>query len=88
MVYAVVVEFKAQQFFEEASASLQQRLDRCFDQLKINPTYHLNIKVLKGDFVGYYRYRVGDYRAVYYISEEPEPVVIVTLIAHRSQVYE
>ncbi len=87
-MYAVVVEFKAQQFFEDASASLQQRLDRCFDQLKANPTYHPNIKALKGDFVGYYRYRVGDYRVVYYISDEPDLVVTVTLIAHRSLVYE
>ena len=66
-MYAVVLEFEAQRFFEEASASLQQRLDRCFDQLKTNPTYHPNIKALKGNLAGYYRYRVGDYRVVYYI---------------------
>ncbi len=35
-VYAVVFESEAQRFFEEASASLQQRLDCCFDQLKLN----------------------------------------------------
>lgn len=81
------MEFQAQQFFEEASASLQQRLDRCFDQLKSNPTYHPNIKALKGDLSGYYRYRVGDYRVVYYI-DEAEFVVTVTLIAHRRSVYE
>ena len=48
-MYAVVLESEAQRFFEEASASLQQRLDRCFDQLKLNPSYHPNIKILKGD---------------------------------------
>ncbi|MGC1396071.1 MAG: type II toxin-antitoxin system RelE/ParE family toxin [Coleofasciculaceae cyanobacterium] len=74
-MYAVVLEFKAEQFFEDASASLQQRLDRCFDQLKANPTYHPNIKALKGELSGYYRYRVGDYRVVYYISDEPDFVV-------------
>lgn len=87
-MYAVVLESEAQRFFEEASASLQQRLDRCFDQLKINPSYHPNIKILRGDLSGYYRYRIGDYRVVYYITEEPEPLVIVTVIAHRSEVYE
>jgi mRNA-degrading endonuclease RelE of RelBE toxin-antitoxin system len=57
-------------------------------QLKINPSYHPNIKILRGDLAGYYRYRVGDYRVVYYITEEPEPLVIVTVIAHRSEAYE
>ncbi len=87
-MYAVVLESEAQRFFEETSASLQQRLDCCFDQLKINPSYHPNIKILRGDLAGYYRYRVGDYRVVYYITEEPEPLVIVTVIAHRSEAYE
>lgn len=87
-MYSVVLEFEAQRFFEEASASLQKRLDRCFDQLKINPNYHPNIKPLTGELSGYYRYRVGDYRVVYYISDESEAVVTVTVIAHRSQVYE
>lgn len=87
-MYAVIINSEAQGFFEEASASLQQRLDRCFDQLKINPSYHSNIKALKGNFAGYYRYRVGDYRVIYYIRDEPEFLVTVVLIAHRSQVYE
>lgn len=87
-MYAVIINSEAQRFFEEASASLQQRLDRCFDQLKINPSYHPNIKALKGNFAGYYRYRLGDYRVIYYISDEPEFMVTVVLIAHRSQVYE
>ncbi|WP_396772269.1 type II toxin-antitoxin system RelE/ParE family toxin, partial [Microcystis aeruginosa] len=28
----------------------------------INPRNHPNIKSLKGELSGYYRYRVGDYR--------------------------
>lgn len=54
---------------------------------------------MKGDFAGYYRYRVGDYRVVYYIednfttdvdtdSEEDTGRVIVVIIAHRREVYE
>jgi mRNA interferase RelE/StbE len=84
--YSVVLSFDAQEFFEEGSAALQRKLDRCFEMLKIDPHSHPNIKQLKGDLAGYYRYRVGDYRVVYYIDEEQKQVV-VTVIAHRREVY-
>ncbi|OCQ95946.1 plasmid stabilization protein [Oscillatoriales cyanobacterium USR001] len=84
--YSVVLSFDAQEFFEEGSAALQRKLDRCFEMLKTDPHSHPNIKQLKGDLAGYYRYRVGDYRVVYYIDEEQKQVV-VTIIAHRREVY-
>jgi mRNA interferase RelE/StbE len=84
--YSVVLSFDAQQFFEEGSASLQRKLDRCFEMLKVDPRSHPNIKQLKGDLAGYYRYRVGDYRVVYYIDDEQKQVV-VTVISHRREVY-
>ena len=68
-------------------AQLQQRLDRCFEQLKVDPRRHPNIKPLKGTLAGYYRYRVGNYRVVYYINDQDSQVVIA-VIAHRSDVYE
>ena len=66
----MVLSFDAQEFFEEASASLQRKLDRCFEMLKTDPRSHPNIKQPKGDLAGYYRYRVGDYRVVYDIDNE------------------
>lgn len=84
--YSVVLSFDAQEFFEEGSAALQRKLDRCFEMLKTDPHSHPNIKQLKGDLAGYYRYRVGDYRVVYYIDREQKQVV-VTIIAHRREVY-
>ncbi len=85
--YHIVIEVDAQKFFEASPASLQKKLDRCFEQLKINPRYHPNIKPLKGEYSGYYRYRVGDYRVVYEINDNLILVTII-LIAHRSKVYE
>ena len=43
-------------------------------------------KLLKGGFAGYWRYRYGDYRVVYKISEK-EILIIVLRIAHRKSVY-
>ena len=70
-----------QEFFEEASGALQRKLDRCFEMLKIDPRSHPNIKPLKGDLSGYYRYRV-----VYYIDDEQKQV-FVAIIAHCREVY-
>lgn len=43
-------------------------------------------KALKGEFQGYWRYRWGDYRAIYKISER-EILIIVLRINHRKEVY-
>lgn len=65
---------QAKAFFEDATAKLQRRLDRCFEQLKTNPNLHPNIKSLKGKLAGCYRYQVGNYRVVYMIDEQTEQV--------------
>ena len=54
--------------------------------LKINPRSHSNIKPLKGELAGYYRYRVGDYRVVYSIDDEQKQVFVL-IIKHRGEVY-
>ncbi|MEH2412286.1 type II toxin-antitoxin system RelE family toxin [Nostoc sp.] len=46
-----------------------------------------NIKLLKGELSGYYRYRVGNYRVIYQIDDDLNQVTIL-LIGHRSRVYE
>ncbi len=85
--FTVVLSHRAIRFFERADAPLQRRLDRCFDQLKLNPRRHSNIKVLSGDYAGFFRYRVGDYRVVYAVNDPAQTVEII-LIAHRREVYE
>lgn len=85
--YTVTIEIEAQKFFESSSVSLQKKLDRCFDILKVSPRNYPNIKALKGILSGYYRYRVGDYRVVYEIDDNKNIVTII-LIAHRSKIYD
>ena len=85
-MYSIDLSEEATQFFESASAKLQERLDRAFDQIKSNPRFHPNIKPLKRNYAGYYRYRVGNYRIIYSIDDETMRIVVNT-IAHRSEVY-
>jgi len=85
-MYRVQLASKAEQFYAVANLPLAKKLAKCFEMLEHNPRNHPNIKPLKGKFAGYYRYRVGDYRVVYYINDE-QRIVIVTIIAHRNKVY-
>ncbi len=57
-----------------------------YPQLRSNPNFGTNIKKLKGDLEGYYRYRIGNYRLFYLIEDEKVLVVIVDL-KHRQNAY-
>ncbi|WP_229456215.1 type II toxin-antitoxin system RelE/ParE family toxin [Nostoc sp. CHAB 5715] len=81
-MYELVLTRKAQKFYQEVEASLAQRLNRCFDQLRQNAYEHPNIKRFKGDFAGLFRYRVGVWRVVYKVDEKQQLITIL-LIAHR-----
>ncbi|WP_080683966.1 type II toxin-antitoxin system RelE family toxin [Aphanizomenon flos-aquae] len=51
------------------------------------------MKAPNGDYAGYYRYRIGDYRVIYSIEDEVMRVFVVAItrscfaISHRSEVY-
>ncbi len=57
-----------------------------YPQLKNNPFYGPNIKKLKGDFAGIYRYRIGNYRLFYTIKTDMVIVFILDL-THRKDSY-
>ena len=86
VMYRIALTDPAKRFFENADRQLQRRLDRAFDRLKHNPRSHPNIKPLTGNYAGYFRYRVGDYRIVYAI-DEPNEMVTILVIANRRDVY-
>ena len=43
-------------------------------------------KQLKGEYSGFFKYRIGDWRVVYHLDEENSTVTI-TKIGHRREVY-
>lgn len=50
-----------------------------YPQLKSNPFFGPNIKMLKGELEGLYRYRIGDYRLIYKVEEDKIIVFVITL---------
>ena len=47
----------------------------------------LILPALKGEWKGLYRYRIGDYRAIYRLDKE-EKVLIVERLGHRREIYD
>ncbi len=86
-MYEVFLHPDAQNVYANADKSLDQKIARCLQQLEQTTRYYPNIKALKGNLAGLYRYRMGDYRVIYSI-EDKVVLVFVIAIAHRSEVYE
>jgi len=43
-------------------------------------------KQLKGEYAGFFKYRIGDWRVIYHLDEENKTIT-VTKIGHRKEVY-
>jgi mRNA interferase RelE/StbE len=86
-MYDVLLHPDAQKVYMDADKTLAKKIARCLQQLEQTPRFHPNIKALKGDYGGYYRYRIGDYTAIYSVDDELVQVLVIA-IAHRSKAYE
>ena len=60
--------------------------DYVYPQLRENPFFGTNIKKLKGEFEGLYRYRAGTYR-IFYKIENDKILVIILDIDDRKDAY-
>ena len=72
------------QFSPHNAAIAKKILDRIESYLALEPK-ELG-KPLKGEFLGYWRYRWGDYRVIYKIADR-EILIVVLRISHRKDVY-
>ncbi|MBC6435394.1 type II toxin-antitoxin system RelE/ParE family toxin [Nostoc sp. HG1] len=86
-MYEVLLSSDAKKVYTNADKALAKKITPCLQQLEQNPRSHPNIKALKGDYSGYYRYRMGDYRIIYSIETEQVQVFVIS-IAHRRDAYE
>ena len=86
-MFEVVLSPEAASFHAKADRPLARKLARCFAQPEDDPRASGNVKRLTGDFAGYFRYRLGDWRVIYRIDDAASKVLIV-LIAHRRDVFD
>jgi mRNA interferase RelE/StbE len=55
--------------------------DYVYPVLRENPSFGPNIKKLKGEYKDIYRFRIGNYRLFYTVSEETAIVFIIDIEA-------
>lgn len=78
---------KAQKQFKKLDSAIQKRIKVYTQELQTLENLRDRGKALVGNFAGFWRYRVGDYRIVCEIIEN-ELMIYAIDIAHRSKVYD
>lgn len=72
---------------KKINKKLYQKInDVVYPQLRNNPYFGANIKKLKGEFEGFFRYRIGNYR-LFYLIDEKKVIVFVIDLQHRKDAY-
>jgi mRNA interferase RelE/StbE len=72
---------------QQIDAKLYEKIRNVvYPQLKNNPFFGANIKKLKGEFDGVYRYRVGSYR-LFYAVDNDQVIVFVIDLKKRKDAY-
>jgi len=80
------IQDEALQELENIDKANRQRIIRKIRWLQQN-IGNTTPQKLSGNFAGFYKLRVGDYRVIYEIIQEKQ-IIVVHLIGHRRDVYE
>lgn len=83
MSYSISIKQSAAKALSKIDIPQRKRLIEAIDKLKTNPTAG---SVLKGEFSGLRRIRIGDYRIVYEVQNE-QLVILVIRVAHRREIH-
>ncbi len=83
MTYSVSIKQSAAKALSKIEHADRLRLIDAIDQLATNPAAG---GVLKGEYAGLRRIRVGNYRVVYEVQDQ-KLVILVIRIGHRREVY-
>ena len=83
MAYSIRIKASAAKALQRIDRPNRVGLVEAIDRLRDEP---LAGGVLKGEFSGLRRLRVGDYRIVYEVVKS-QLVILIVRVAHRSKVY-
>jgi len=83
MTYSVSIKQSAAKALAKIVRDDRLRIIDAIDQLRTNPAAG---GVLKGEYAGLRRIRVGNYRVIYEVQDQ-QLVVLVIRIGHRREVY-
>ena len=82
MKYRLVYTHRAIRDLDELDASVKQRIGKTLLRYKSDPLQHA--ESLKQSELGSYRFRIGDYRAVFDLEGDQ---IVVLRVGHRREIY-
>ena len=85
MAWLIEFDEKAKKAFNKLDRAVQQRIVKYLKRIETQPLSYA--ETLSGEFIGLYKFRVGDYRLISRI-EEGKMTVLIIKIGHRREIYE
>ncbi|MEW6162536.1 MAG: type II toxin-antitoxin system RelE/ParE family toxin [Nitrospirota bacterium] len=85
-MYEVLISHEAEKYYKKQDKDTKRRLNKCIDNLRIEPLSGPHIKRLHGELEGKYRYDIGGLRIVYEVNAKNKTVEIKA-IRSRGDVY-
>jgi len=84
-MYTVIVDKEVTKALKKLPHHEQKRILKKIEELAKKPR-PAGVKALQGNWHGFYRCRVGDYRIIYNVEEQVLTICVVK-VAHRGHVY-
>jgi len=85
-MYKTVLHRRAVQYLKKLSVSQQQKIKEILLKLSQNPLEYHGAKNMAGEWAGYKRIRIGDFRIIYWIDKS-KSIIYVDHIGPRGDVY-
>ena len=88
MTWTVKISSRADHYYMRLDKDLRIRIKKELAELAEfnNPPEHQQVKHLTGEFKGFYRLRIGDYRLIFTLLEDIHTIAVVN-ISPRGDVY-
>lgn len=85
-MYQIVVHKRAVKYLKKLPDPQKEKIKETLSKLAQNPFEFHNVKNMAGEWVGYKRMRIGDFRVIYCI-DKGENTIYVDHIGPRGDVY-
>ena len=85
-VFRVSIRKHCDKQIRKAPPKIRQAVSDALEEIRNNPYHNPNVKELKGELAGIYRYQIGGYRLSYIIDED-DIVVIAVDFSPRGDAY-
>jgi mRNA interferase RelE/StbE len=84
MNYRIVVHKRVAAYLQRLPEMQRERIKAAIRSLENNPTNVAHVKPMLGEWAGYWRLRIGDWRVIYWVNTV---TIYVDYIGSRGDVY-